>query len=125
MSNVYWDSHVNTRVLRSSGSWKEPQSFIEDETRSGKRKRRLYKSMANREFSISMRFTLEEYEIFRVWYEVECRKGFNSFYFPKIDGDDKTLYALYRFVNGGLPNYKNVTGKIIEVSMRWEELNDK
>lgn len=118
---VNWDNRVNKRILRNGTSWSEPESFIEDETRSGKKKRRLYKSLANRTFSVSMRFTLEEYEYFREWYEYVCKKGFYAFYFPKVDSDDKTVVSVYRFTSDGLPSYSNSSGKNIECSMKWEE----
>lgn len=122
MTVVSWNENVNTRVLRSGTSWSEPAVFIEDETRSGKRKRRLLASCEKRQFSVSMRFSMTEYEYFIDWYNKTTLKGVYAFAFPKIDSLDKGVMGVYRFTSDGLPSYNNNSGILIDVSMKWEEV---
>ena len=77
--------------------------------------------MMKRQFSVTIHFSLDEYNIFRQWYINQCKYGANSFLFPCIDsnsGEDKE----YRFALGGNPRYTNPSGVIIECSMTWEEV---
>ena len=119
---VSWDSNVNQKVLRSGTGWEEPVTIIEDKTRSGKVKRRFAHSCENRTFSVAFNFTLDEYDDFRTWFETTTRCGMYSFYFPQIDGIDKTVLKEYRITKNGFPKYSNESGKIIKCSMTWEEL---
>lgn len=122
MTIVEWNENVNQKVRRSGTSWNEPTSFIEDETRSGKMKRRLSKSYSKREFSVKMRFSLTEYRYFRGWFENTLKRGVYAFHFPKIDSDNPSEISVYRFTSEGVPSYENSAGKIIDVSMKWEEV---
>ncbi len=119
---VQWDSRINQKVLRDGTSWEEPETVIEDTTRSGKQKRRLYASMTKRQFTVSFNFTLEEYGYFREWYTTYLRQGAFSFEFPQLDSDDNTQLKEYRIKKGGFPKYSNKSGKIIACSMTWEEV---
>lgn len=116
-----WAEGVNTRVLRNGTSWQNICGFIEDETRSGKRKRRLYASQTKRQFSVKMNFNIEEYEIFNSWYENTLKYGLYPFAFPEIDGSADSGYRLYRFTSEGYPKYSNPSGNRIECIMQWEE----
>lgn len=116
-----WADGVNKRVLRDGADWQETSGFIEDETRSGKRKRRLYATQSKREFSLKMRFSLAEYNLFRSWYVGTLKYGFHSFSFPQVDSVEKKTMKTYRFTSDGAPKYSNPDGKIIEASMKWEE----
>ena len=69
-----------------------------------------------------MRISLDKYYDFHEWYIQECRYGLNSFPFPKIDGMDKTNLVEYRFASGSSPSYSNVSGDVIDVTMKWEEV---
>ena len=118
---VSWPSGVNTRILRSGTQWDEPVTIIEDETRSGKMRRRLYHSQSKRKFSVTMRFSVQEYDVFRNWFRISLKRGAEHFMFPKIDSTSKTETE-YRFSADGFPKYSNESGKIINVSMEWEEV---
>lgn len=119
---ISWAIGVNTRVLRSGSSWNFINGVVEDETRSGKKKRRLLASMGNKQYSVNMRFSPTEYTLFKNWYENSCRYGFFSFQFPKIDSTNSLEMAEYRFVAGSEPSFSNPSGTIIECSMQWEEV---
>lgn len=122
MATVSWDSRVNTRVLRSGTSWSDATLFIEDETKSGKTKRRLAHSQSKRSFSVSMRLSPEEYEYFRIWFKETTFGGLYPFTFPRIDSVDPDETAEYRFTSDGAPSYSNPGGRMIDVSMEWEEV---
>lgn len=117
-----WPSGVNQRILRDGTSWSSPAQFIEDETRSGKRKRRLYASQTKKTFSVKMRFTLSEYKIFDAWFEGNLKSGLYSFYFPQIDASGSTTTKIYRFTADGEPQYSNPSGNYIDATMKWEEM---
>lgn len=117
-----WATGVNTRVLRDGSNWTETVGFIEDKTMSGKRKRRLAYYSEKRPFTVKMRFTFDEYLIFRNWYENVLKKGFFSFYFPKIDEPSSNTLGRYRFVADGKPQFSNPSGKLVDATMKWEEL---
>ena len=119
---VNWDSNVNTRVLRIGTDWNEPETIIEDKTRSGKPKRRLAYSSEPRKFNVAFKFTTSEYDSFRTWFRDYLRKGMNSFNFPKVDSVDKTTMQEYQIAKGGFPKYSNESGKIIKCTMVWEEV---
>lgn len=117
-----WATGVNQKILRDGASWGNPVSFIEDETRSGKRKRRLYASQQKKTFSIKMNFTSAEYVIFDDWFLNTLKGGLYSFYFPQIDGVGTKTTKVYRFTKDGVPQYSNPSGKIVSATMKWEEL---
>lgn len=112
---------MNTRVLRSGSDWEEPETVIEDATRSGKQKRRLAYSSGKRVFNVAFNFTAAEYEAFRNWFTVSLRRGIHTFMFPQIDSPDKSRMREYRIKVGGFPKYQNTTGKSIRCTMTWEE----
>lgn len=116
-----WSVNVNTKILRDGSSWDNPTQFIEDETRSGKRKRRLYATKSPRAFSVQMRFTESEYTNFVEWYESTIKYGLLPFYFPQIDKSGIKSNKVYRFAKDGAPSYSNTSGKYIDCSMKWEE----
>lgn len=118
---VDWIDGVNKRVQRNGTSWQDIQGFICDKTRSGKQKRRLSASQEKKQYNVSFIFNYKEYLLFSDWYRNTLRYGLHSFYFPKIDeinGDNTE----YRFADGGSPQYENTSGKIIKVTMIWEEV---
>lgn len=65
---------------------------------------------------------MSKYQTFREWYANECRYGLNSFPFPRIDGMDISDLVEYRFAVGSSPSYSNVSGDLIDISMKWEEV---
>lgn len=119
-----WADGVNKRVLRDGTSWQNNTQFIEDETRSGKRKRRMYATQTKRTFSVKMRLTEKEYHLFDDWFVNTLKHGFYAFAFPVIDNSNRDFMAgkIYRFTNDGAPQYSNISGKLIDVSMKWEEM---
>lgn len=119
---IQWDSNVNNKILRDGTSWNNITGFKEDETRSGKTKRRMYHSQAKRQFSIKMRFTLEEYAYFNNWYKNTLKQGLYAFDFPKIDSNNPSDIVVYRFTSDGAPQFNNPSGDLIDCSMNWEEV---
>lgn len=119
---VAWADGVNKKVRRSGTSWNDQCGFVEDETRSGKTKRRLSHTMEKRKFSVSFLFDYSEYVIFKQWFNDVTKKGFYSFMFPQIDVLGGGADTEYRFVSDGAPKYSNPNGSKIEVSMDWEEV---
>lgn len=95
--------------------------FIEDETRSGKTKRRIAHSMAKRKYSVNLLVEHSEYLIFKDWYRNELKNGFHSFMFPAIDMIGGGADTEYRFAKDSAPQYSNSGGTKIEISMEWEE----
>ena len=120
MANIQWASGVNQRVMRDGAGWSSPANFIEDETRSGKRKRRQYATQSKRVYSVRMNFTHTEYVAFDAWFKSTLKDGLYPFEFPCID---KAINGnkLYRFTPDGEPQYSNPSGKIVSCSMKWEE----
>lgn len=116
---VSWPTNVNQRILRDNSDWAEPEGFIEDDTLSGKTRRRGACSMGKRAFNVKMRFTKTEYDLFRAWYVGVCRYGLNNFEFPKIDASGT---GTYRFKKGGAPKENNPSGDKVNVQMVWEEV---
>lgn len=117
-----WVENVNDNILLSGTSWNNVVNFKEDETRSGKRKRRQYASQTKREFSVKMRFTLKEYELFNTWYTDVICYGLYAFYFHKVDSNSKSETKVYRFTSDGAPSFSNVSGIYVDCSMKWEEV---
>ena len=122
MTDIEWADGVNKKVLRDGNDWGEPETIIEDKTRSGKQKRRLYASCSKREFKVAFNFNMTEYTNFRNWFETTLKKGMYSFNFPQIDSLDKTVTKEYRIKVGGFPRYNNTSGKNIKCTMTWEEV---
>lgn len=123
-----WATGVNKRVLREGGSWNRPILFIEDETRSGKRKRRLSATQQPRSFSVKFVFTETEYHTFDDWFKNTLKSGLYSFYFPVIDSSNKydsnydIINKVYRIAKDGSPQYENTSGRLVSCTMKWEEL---
>lgn len=112
--------NINKRVLRNGTQWGSPIGIITEKTMSGKSKRRPSLAQSPKTFTVVMRFSLEEYEIFENWWENVCRKGLYPFRFPRIDG--MTGEKLYQFTSDGAPQYNNPSGDKIDVTMGWEEV---
>lgn len=110
-------------MLRNGTNWSERQGFIENETRSGKTKRRLAHYMGSRPFSVQFHFSPAEYQIFRDWYINTLLYGTRSFLFPAVDsiGNEGELKE-YRIAEGNPPSYSNPFGDTIECNMEWEEV---
>ncbi len=121
MANISFPSGVNQRILRDGAGWDSPANFIEDATRSGKRKRRLYATLQKRKYQIAMRFTHTEYVTFDAWFTSTLKYGLYPFEFPCIDQSSNTM-KLYRFTPDGAPQYTNPSGIIVGCSMTWEEM---
>ena len=119
---VQWASGVNTIIRRSGSTWNEVEGFIEDESLSGKTKRRIAHSMGKRPFSVVMQFSFSEYETFTQWYNETCRRGAYSFSFPQIDKTGTVQNKEYRFAQGGQPSYSNPSSTTIDCTMTWEEV---
>lgn len=117
---VDWASGVNTKILRSGTSWAEVPKYIEDVSRSGKVKRRMYHSQEKKPFAVTMRFTIEEYEDFTEWYNITDMAGLYDFNFPQIDEEGHVTSKVYRFATA--PQYSNPNGDMIECSMGWYEV---
>lgn len=126
--SVNWSQYVNTKVLRQS-QWEDVVGTIADETRAGTRKVRAGNTFAPKTYSVQMRFNLDEYNIFKTWFELTTRKGAIPFYFPdletshakyKFDVNDNN--ELYRFVPSSSLSYQNSGGNLIDVSMEWEKV---
>lgn len=115
-----WASGVNQNILRDGASWNTPANFIEDETRSGKRKRRLYATQSKRIWTITMHFTHTEYTTFDTWFKNDLKYGLYPFYFPAVDKSVNSN-KVYRFTPDGEPQYTNPSGKIVRCTMKWEE----
>ena len=120
MANIQWATGVNQNILREGAGWNSPANFIEDETRSGKRKRRLYATQRKRTYSIKMKFPHSEYVIFDNWFNSTLKFGLYPFEFPCIDKATQGN-KLYRFTVDGEPKYDNPSGKIVACTMIWEE----
>lgn len=111
---------VNKKILRSGTDWRSSVGFITEKTMSGKKKRRPSLTQTKKSFSVSMRFSVEEYAVFDDWWENICRKGLYPFKFQRIDG--LSGERLYQFTEDGAPAYSNPSGDMIDVSMEWEEV---
>ena len=115
---ITWADGVNQKVRRDT-TWSEVEGFISDPTLSGKQKRRMAHSMAKRQYQVTMLFNYTEYLLFSQWYQEDLKFGTLSFTFPTIDGVGDSEY---RFVEGGVPQYTNESGRMIRCSMTWEEV---
>jgi len=107
-------------VLKDGTNWSEVTGFIDEDTRSGKSRRRFNHYMGCRKFTISMRFTPSEYTLFTNWYNDTLLRGFFSFYFPMVDSVGRTSNKIYRFVNA--PSYTNTKYNYVDCNMTWEQV---
>lgn len=121
MANIQWASGVNQKILRDGASWDSPANFIEDATRSGKRKRRLFATQQKSVYSVKMHFTHTEYVTFKGWFHSDLKDGLLPFEFPCIDKSVDTN-KLYRITKDGAPKYSNPSGNIVSCTMVWEEM---
>jgi hypothetical protein len=117
---IAWPDGVNKKILRSS-SWNLPLGVISDQMRSGKSKTRAGLVKSPMSLSVTMNMKLEEYLVFRNWFNNALRRGVFSFAFPQIDNNTGTIKE-YRFAPDANISIKNPSGDIIELSMQWEEL---
>jgi hypothetical protein len=106
------------KVLRSS-TWGLELGVISDQTRSGKSKTRAGHTQTPNQFSITIRFTLDEYRVFVDWFNNICRKGVNSFAYPQID-DITGVLREYRITSAS--SVSNIAGHILDLQMGWEQL---
>lgn len=112
---IGWPLGVNQVVLNQTvGSLGD--GIISDTMRSGKRKTRLRSTSAPESFSVSMKMTREEFELFRTWYKVDLRMGALSFQFPKIAG---TGFAEYKILPS--PSWSQLAANYVGMTMQWEE----
>ena len=116
---ISWPAGVRMRVLRET-TWTTPLGVIADETRCGRKKTRPALSLQPTKFHVSMQFPYSEYVIFKQWYRQSLRMGALSFGYPEIDATDGDIVE-YRFTPGTEPQYSNVSGNIVKVTMEWEE----
>lgn len=117
---IQWAEGVNQNILRDS-NWELPARFIEDETRSGKPKRRAALTLSPIKIKCVLHMTMYEYEIFEKWYEVDCRGGAESFVLPKINGFNKNDLREYRFSKESI-SVGNVGGDTVELNFTVEEV---
>ena len=116
---IAWPDEIRKRVLRDS-TWDFASGTVADETRCGRRRVRPALQLQPDGFTVSMNMTHDEYMVFKYWYKVSLRKGALTFAYPQIDainGGNKE----YRFVPSTKPAFDNPGGKIVHVSMQWEE----
>lgn len=117
---IPWPEGVNKFVLRES-SWSLPSGYIEDETKSGKKKRRASATMAPTTYKCTLHMTYTEYVWFKQWYMVACRKGTMSFALPAIDSKDESVEREYRFAGKGI-NVSNPGGDVVKLTFDLEEV---
>lgn len=112
---IGWPIGVNQTILDdTNGSL--GNGIISDTMRSGKKKTRLLSTTSPEVFSVSMKFTREEFEIFRAWYKINLRMGALSFSFPKIAGTGDAEYKILPS-----PAWSQLTPRLVKVTMTWEE----
>lgn len=70
-----------------------------------------------------MRFTETEYHYFEDWFENTLKDGLYPFYFSQVDRSGNTVTKTYQFTKDGSPQISNVSGNIIDCTMKWEELS--
>lgn len=117
---IKWAEGVNQNILRES-SWELPARFIEDDTRSGKKKRRSAFTLSPVKIKCVLHMTMYEYELFEKWYEYDCRGGAESFALPKINGFNKNDLREYRFSKESI-SVSNVGGDTVEINFTVEEV---
>ena len=116
---ISWPTGVRMRALRET-TWTTPLGVIADETRCGRKKTRPALSLQPMKFNVSMQFRYSEYVIFKNWFRQSLRNGALTFGFPELDAVDGEIVE-YRFSPGTEPQYSNVSGNIVKVTMEWEE----
>lgn len=117
---IPWPEGVNKHVLRES-TWNLPSGFVEDETRSGKKKRRYASTQTPETYKCVLHMDKEEYEWFYLWYNVACRRGTLSFPLPRIDGGPNAPEVEYRFSKDGV-SVSNPGGGVVKLSFTLEEV---
>lgn len=117
---IAWPEGVNKYVLRES-TWELPTGFIEDKTRSGKKKRRAHASQSPTAFKCVLHMTKQEYVWFKQWYEVACRRGVMSFPLPEIDGGIDAPEREYQFAGENI-SVSNLGGDVVKLSFSLEEV---
>lgn len=117
---IPWPEGVNKFVLRDS-DWKLPEGFIEDETRSGKKKRRCAHTQKPETFKCVLHMTKEEYVLFKDWYNIACRRGTLSFPLPMIDGGKDAPEVEYQFAKGDI-TASNPGGGVVKLTFTLEEV---
>lgn len=116
---IPWPDGVNKYVLRES-TWELPVGYIEDKTRSGKKKRRAAFSQEPEVFKCVMHMTRQEYIWFKDWYNLACRRGVMSFPLPRIDGGVDAPEVEYQF--SGNISVSNPGGDVVKLSFTLEEV---
>lgn len=117
---INWAEGVNQNILRES-SWELPARFIEEETRSGKPKRRHALTLSPVKIKCVLHMTMYEYELFEKWYEYDCRGGSEIFILPKINGLNKDDLRKYRFSKEPI-SVSNIGGDTVELNFTLEEV---
>lgn len=117
---IAWPQGVNKYVLRES-TWELPEGFLEDETRSGKKKRRYAHSQKPEVYKCVLHMTKDEYYIFKYWYNNNCRRGTLSFALPQIDGGVDAQEVEYQFSKESI-KVSNPGGDVIKLSFSLEEV---
>jgi hypothetical protein len=77
--------------------------------------------MEKKPFDVKFRFSFDEYELFNDWYENTLFFGTLPFFFKKINSVSKP-WQKYQIADGGAPSFSNPSGKLIECTMKWEEV---
>lgn len=117
---IAWPEGVNKYVLRES-TWELPEGFLQDETRSGKRKRRYAHSQKPEVYKCVLHMSKEEYYRFKDWYNIACRRGTMSFPLPRIDGGKDANEVEYQFTKESI-KVSNPGGDVIKLSFSLEEV---
>jgi len=122
MTPVSWPTinYKRIGIVLNSSSWETPSGVIGDQTRSGKIKTRPNHIHAPKSFNITMHMTLDEYRVFKNWYENVCRKGARTFVYPIID-DNTGLLVEYQFTPDSSIGKKNTSALNLELTMSWME----
>jgi len=106
-------------VLNSS-SWTHSLGIIADVTRSGKRIARANHIKSPDSFIVIMHMTLDEYKVWKNWWNNECRRGVHTFAFPNIN-DNTGILVEYQFDPESTPSVKNTSALNLEITMNWLE----
>ena len=117
---IAWPEGVNKYVLRES-NWELPNGYIEDTTKSGKKKRRAAHSQKPEVYKCVLHMTKTEYGYFKDWYNIACRRGVMSFLIPRIDGGEDAPDVEYQFAGENI-SVSNVGGDVVKLSFSLEEV---
>lgn len=117
---IAWPTGVNKYVLRET-TWELPSGYIEDTTKSGKKKRRFASTQTPTSYKCVLHMTKKEYDIFKSWYNGNCRRGAISFALPAIDGGENAPEVEYQFTGKSI-QISNVGGDVIKVSFTLQEV---